>query len=245
MKGDPVHHALGAAEGLARRQARAINQDHRNLLYQSRFQLGFGTCAPGILGDDIGDGIALQKRQIVGQRKGAACDDHGGIRQRQGRPGRIDQTQQIVVLRLGGKGRQRLLADGQKDPGGVVGQGGDRRICIGDVAPVVTRPGHPLRANQGTKRRAGCKTGVNGIAADLGGKGVRRVNDMGDAAGADIVRQPTRAAKTANAGGQRLGHRHCRAAGIGKDRIDTRARQFVRQRRGLGRATQKKDADHG
>ena len=71
----------------------------------------------------------------------------------------------------------------------------------------------------------GRRAGLDRMAAHLGGEGMRRVDHMRDALLPDVVGKSRRAAKAADPGRQRVAERNLRAAGIGIDRVDARARE--------------------
>lgn len=244
MTVQPRDHRLGAVQHQPGRNHRPVDQDHRNPQGSSRFQLGFGPRAAGILGDDMGDAVVLQQRQVAGFGEGTAGNDHLGIWQGQRPVGRIDQPQKVVVPGFRGEGGKRLLADRQEDPARWFGQSGDGGLKVGHPVPVVARPGLPGWPFQRAKRRAGFGAGGNGVAAHGGGEGVGRVDNMADPFGPKVIGQPPGAAKAADPGRQRLGQRRVGAPGIGKDRVDPGRRERARKRRGFGGSAQQKDAAH-
>lgn len=244
MREYPTYRLCGVMECQTRRHRRPVDQYHRNSLDQSRFQLGLGADTTSVLGDYMGYPVALKQGEVVCKPEGAARDQGCGVGQRQGAFGRIDQTQKIVVLGFGGKSAKRLFADGQKDTARIIGQGGNSGLYIRNHVPVIARPRHPGRTHQCAQRHAGCGAGGYGIAADLCGKGVCGIDDMGDLIGADVICQPRIATKSTDAGWQRLRDGLFGSARVGKDCIYPGARQFPRQRRRFGRATQEKDSRH-
>jgi len=241
----PGHHIGDLRKDPARRQGGPVDQDDRQAQNARGFQFGGGACATGVLGDDMADAMFAQQGKIAGQIKGATGDDGGGIGQGQGAFGRINQAQQVMVLWLGGKGRKRLFADGQKHPRRAVGQGGDRGRDVGNVGPAVTGLSLPRRALQHRQRHIRLGAGRNGIAAHLRGERVGGVNDMADAFRLEIGHQPRHPAKAADPDRQRLRHRRGGTACIGIDRFHPRAGKGAGQQAGLGGAAQKKDACHG
>lgn len=244
MRPYPTHHLGGVMKCQARRQRRSVDQYHRNLLDQSRFQLGLGADTARVLGDDMRDAVALQQGEVILQPEGTAGDQGCGVGQRQGAFGRIDQTQKIVMLGFGGKSGKRLFADGQKDTARIIGQGGNGGFRIRSHVPVIARPRQPGWTHQRAKRRSRREAGRYSIAADLRGKGVGGIDNMGDLIGANIVRQPHRTAKPTDADRQRLRDRLFGSTRIGKDCVHPGTRQITGQCRGFGRATQEKDARH-
>ena len=150
-----------------------------------------------------------------------------------------------MMLRAGRERVERLLADGQKDPGGRVGQGGDRACDIGHALPVIVRAGRPGGAFKRHKGRACYLRRTDGIEAHPGCERVGCIHDMADALGLEIAGQPLGPAEAANPRRQGLRDRRLGAARIGKDRVNARARQRARQPGSFSGSAQKKDAGHG
>lgn len=240
----PAHDILFAVNHLPSGQCGAVDQDDGHAKGARGCQLGSGTKAPGIFGDDMADLVLVHQRRITRHVKGATRQHDIGLRQRQGRRWRVNQPQQIVMLWLGGKGSQVLLADCQKHPRGLIGQGLHSRVNTGHAVPFIPRLRVPCRAFQRDQRDMHRSAGGNGILAYLGGKGVGGVYDMADPACIQIAHQAVNAPKSAYAGGQGLGYGRVGAPGIGKDGIHFRSGKAAGQSAGLGRAAQKQDARH-
>ncbi len=157
-----------------------------------------------ILGDNparCGGSRSSRRSSAFAER--TARDDSFGVGQRQRHLRRIDQAQQVVMLRLGREGREGLPADGQEDPAGLFRQGGDGGGDIGDMASS-RRPRRPptARAHSAISGIPASRSGRDGVAAHLGGKGMGRVDDMGDPFGPQVVheaRQHHRSRRSASA----------------------------------------------
>ena len=242
---EPAHHFVNLVKDPARQQRGTVDQNDGNLQNSRRFQLGLDAAATGILGDDVRDPVGLQQGQIAGQVKGAAGDHRVNIGQREQPFGRIDQPHKVMMLGPDRKGRQVLLADGQENPGGCLGQSRQRACDIGHQPPVIARPGNPRRAFKGAKRYAGGSAGRNRVAADPAGERVGGIDNMGNARVGHIVDQALNPAKTTDPGWHRLRNRGIGATGIGIDRADTRRRKGMGKARRFGGAAQKKDVAHG
>lgn len=208
-------------------------------------QLRLGPCPARVLGDDPADAMVGQKGQIADLIERAARDHRLCIRQGQRAVGRIDEAQKVVVLRLRGEGGKRLLADGKEDARRRVGQGRDGGVDAGHTAPVVPWPRPPRRAFEGDQRHAGFGGGVDGIPAHPRGEGMGGVNQMGDAFGAKVIRQPRDTAEPADPRRQGLRDGRAGAPGIGKDRVRARPGQRAGKGGGFAGASEKKDARHG
>ncbi len=241
----PCHHFGNGAKHLPGRHGGPVDQDDGQAKAAGGRQLGLGPGAAGVLGDNMGDPVILQKSKVGGQVKGAAGDDSMGIWQGQGAFGRVDKAQDVVVPGPGSKGLQGLLADGKKDPCGRIGQGSDGGFGIWHMGPLIAFPGAPRRALQRHQRQVQLGAGGDSIPAHPRGEGMGRIDDMGDALILQVSNQPFHAAKAAHPHGQGLRHGHGRAPGVGKDRIRPCLGQGAGKQACLGRAAQKKDAWHG
>jgi hypothetical protein len=222
-----------------------VYQDHGQAKRARGGQFGNSALPARVFGDDMADAVMAQKGMVGCLVKGAAVDHDAEIGQRQRAFGGIDKPQQVMMHWLGRKRLQRLFANRQKDPRGQIGQRRDGRLNIIDTGPAVIGAGCPRWPLQGDKRRGRSSASGNRIAADRGSKGVGGVDDVADGFVAQIPCQTFRAAKAANAGGQRLGDRRSGASGIGIDGIETLPMQGAGHHSGFGCASQQQDARHG
>lgn len=244
MSIQPRHYLFHLMKHKARRQGWPVDQDHWNALDQSRFQLGLCPATPGVLGDDMGDAVILQQRQIARQIKGAARYDGPRIWQGQWRLRHIDKAQEVVMLRFGRERRKVLFSDRQKDAGGPIGQRRHRTSHVGHMMPVIVGARSPRRALKNTQRCAGGGTGGDGVLAHLRGEWVGGVNHMADLFAPQIGGQTFGPAKAADAGRQRLRDRAVGAPGVGKDCIHAARRQSAGKGGRFGGAAQQEDARH-
>ena len=241
----PVQHgAKGAGDG-AVGCCRAGDQDHRQMQAACRLQLGQRAGAAGVFGDDMGDGMAAHQGHVGFNREGATIKDHFGIWHRQRGTGRIDQAQQVEMLGLGGEGGQGLLADGKEYPRRVGRQGSNRRLGIGHMLPVIARLRQPFASFMGDQRGLGHRASLNRVTADLGGEGMRCIDDMGNPCVNNVVGKAVYAAIAAKTGWQGLRHRIFGAPGVGKYGVDVCGCKGMCKGRSLGGATQKEDAHYG
>lgn len=211
----PCQHLRDRGHDATRRQGWSVDHNNRHAQRAGGVEFGRSPRAACVFGDDMGDFVAAQQGGIACDIKGAARDNDGGIRQGLA-CGRIDQPQQVMVLRLGGEGIKGLLSNRQEYPRRRVGQGGNRACDIRHMDPVIAAGDLPRRALQGQQLHTAGKAGINRVPAHLRGKGVGCIDNMGDTVGAQVIAQTRHAAKTADAGGQGLGHGVCGATRIGK-----------------------------
>ena len=239
----PAQDGIGILKDQPLGQGRPVNQDHRQRQIPRGIKLGARALTARILGDDMADAMVPQQGQIARQIKRAARDDRMCVRQRQ-RAWRIDKAQQVMMLRPCAKRGQMQLADGQKHTGRGVGQRGNCACDIGHMGPAIGSPGHPGRTLQRGQRDAGFAAGGRGVPAHLGGKGMCRIDDMGDAFAAQKPHQPLNPAKAADPGRQGLGDGGVGPTGIREHRVHPCIGQHPGKSACLGRTAQKKDARH-
>jgi len=240
----PGHHAFNAVSHAPLRQGGAVDQDHRQAKVAGSNQLGLCPAATSIFGNDRVDFISLQQVNIVRFGKRPSGDDRRAMGQRQ-RIGRIDKSQDIMVLRLCRKGCQVLAADSQKHVLRGPVQGGDGRRNVGHADPAVSPAGLPRRALQRNQRRSGLRCCEHGMVAHLCRKRVGSVDQMGDPVIAKVAQQPVNAAESANSGGDRLWARIGDAPGIRQGGGKASPGHGHRQQARLGGAAQDQDIRHG
>ncbi|MDB5664299.1 MAG: hypothetical protein JWS11_842 [Cypionkella sp.] len=239
----PAHHLGHRGHYFPRGEGRAVDQNHRKTQCAGRDQLGLGPRTACVLGDDVADIMMEHQRLIAISVKRTPRQNNRAVGQRR-RFGRIDQAQQIVV-RLGGKACEILLADGQKNPCGTVGQGSNGSVHAGNMAPVIVVASYPRRALKREQWHASETAGLYRIAAHLGGKRVGGIDDRADVLSAQIRHQAANATEASNPRGQGLRHRAIGAASVREHRVLVLGSQSPRQNAGLGSAAQDKNARHG
>ncbi len=241
----PLQNFFHGAKNIPFGQRRTVNQDDRNPQAPCRPKFRLGSATTGVLGHDQADAVIAHQRRVARFGERTTGDDRMGVGYRQRTLGRINQSQQVMVLGFGGEFGQVLLADRQENAGGRVRQGGDGTGDIGNALPGVPRPRHPGRAFQRGERHARLSAGGQGVPAHLRGEGMGRVDDMRDAFGPQVIAKAPDSAEAADTRGQGLGDRCLGPAGIGKDSRDPGACHGARERRGFGGAAEDKEARHG
>jgi len=235
-------HATGEP---ARRDGRPVDQDDRQAKRAGGVELGPRSGSARILRYDHVDPVGGQELPVARRREGTACHDDGGIGQGQISFGRVDQPEQVMMLRLDGKGAEVLSADRKKDPRARIGQGFGGRVRVGHMAPVVAVARDPWRTLVSAKRHADRIAGGDGIPAHLRRERMSGVDHMGDPFAAQIAHQPLDAAEAADPRRQGLRDRRTGAPGVGKDGIGPDGSKRTGKLACLGRAAKKKDARHG
>ena len=241
----PCHHLCDAAHPVPGRHLWAVDQDDGQAQLPRGNQLCLCPRPARVLGDDMADAMCAHQGKVAVNGEGASVDHHRGLRQRQGGFGRIDKAQQIVVPGFGGKGRKRLLADGQKDPRATVRHGGNGGFGIRHKRPSVACLRGPCGPHHDQQRNTGGGAGGGCIAAHLRGKGMGGIDNMAYPVRGQVRHQPRNAAKTTNPHGQGLRLWHPGAPGIGKHRVKPGPGYGGGQLACLGGATKDQDARHG
>lgn len=242
---NPVHRLVHAAGNIARRQNRPVDHDDRQAELAGGDQLGLGARAAGILGDDAPDPVAPEQFAIAGRVEGAAGDLDMAIGQGQRPPGRIDKADEVVMLRLPGKGREMLASDGKKDPLGRAVQASGCGGQIGHHLPTIARLRLPRRAFERDQRHPRFGTGGNRVAADLFGERVGSVDHPRDSLLAQVASKPLDAAKATHPHRHRLLPGAVGASGIGQHCRKTGPCHGGGKAAGLGGAAKDEGAAHG
>lgn len=241
----PVQSRLDGVDGGAFGQPWAIDEDDGKVARARGIELGARAVAAGVFGDDGGDLVGSEQRQIAAEREGATRNNDIRVRQQQWRSISIDETHEITMLRLGREGGEVLAADGEKDARRRVGQGGDACGDIGHGMPAVARPRCPGGALEAEQWRVRLRAGSDRIAAHAGCERMRGVDDVGDAIVREVSREAGDAAEATDARRQRLCGGRGGAAGIGEHAIDASAGKRLRKPARFRRTAQQKDARHG
>ncbi|PZX39561.1 hypothetical protein LY56_02731 [Roseinatronobacter thiooxidans] len=242
---EPVNRSPDVVGLVACGKGGAVDHQDRQAKGARGNQFGLCTAATGILGDHEFDAVLSDQCCVRGRVKRASVKDDVVVGQRWPCLWRIDKAQQVMVLGLLGKSGQMHAAKRQKDALWRPCQSGNRARNVGDIVPSVAplcRPWGACEGHQGRARRLCC---MQGIAADLGGKRVGRIDEMRDRMGAQIAGKPCRTAKTAHAHGHGLGFGALYPPGIAERGGKARSGERCDKARGLDRAAKDKDVMHG
>lgn len=188
-------------------QGRSVYHHHRDVQATRGDQFGTRARPAGVFGNNTGDTVRAHQRQIIFGGKGATVNHRKMVGERQRRAGRINQTQQIEVLRVWRELIQMHTANGQHDPLARYVQCGNSGRNVGDIEPVIALFGLPRRARQCDQRDIRGVARVHGIAAHLGGERMRRIDQMSDVVIVDILDQAVNTAKSPDALRQRVAGR--------------------------------------
>ena len=202
--------------------------------------LGRSAMTASVLGHKFGDAMRFHQRNIALYVKGAARNDGMGVGQRQWRRGRIDQSQQIGMLRLGCKSGQMHAPQRQKHPFRWPAQRGDCAGHIGHIMPAVVWFSAPCGPFKRQQRHVGRGGGQHGMPTHLCRKGVGCIDQMGDRVFAQILRQTVWSSESANTDWQWLRARCLRAPGVRQAGPHAPLCQRLGQRAGFGGAAKNK-----
>lgn len=222
---------------------RPADQHHRQRKIPRRFDLGRGGASAGISGNDNVGVEILKHGSITGTVEWPARDDYLCIGQRQWIERRINQPNQINVLRIRNESLQMLAADTKEDTALRVTE--RLRGCrdIIDLDPAIARRALPGRPFQRQQRHSGSLASRDCVRAHLRGEWMGRIDDAVDILGTKVVHKASHAAKAADAPSNRRRQWISGAAGIGQHRIHMRiTRQGCRQLVRIGRTTEDQNA---
>lgn len=240
----PFQYLGGRVDSQPVRPRWPINHDDRQGQIAGGVQLGAGTFATGVFGDDDFNVVEDHKVAVGRESERPSGDNRCDILKGQF-AGLVDEAQQVMMLRLGGERVEILATDGEENLGRRVGQGGDGGGDVGNVRPIVAVNRRPGRAVQGDERGFRGLTGGDGVVGHRGGKRVGCVDNMRDFSGLQVGDQAFDAAKPAGALGQGLRGGGVGAASVGIGGVDLGIVQGLCQQVRLGRATKQKDAHFG
>lgn len=239
----PAEHVLHSRYAFTRTGG-PLDHQHGQAQQACRMKLGRRSLATGILGDDDFRAVSLQKRPLLPGIEGPAPDDDSAIPEGRRCCGRIDQTEQVAMLRNSREGVQMLTPDGEKHPPRRPGQCSRRSCHIGQRHPAIPGSRSPGGALQPEERCAGPVTGSARIAADPRGERMRGVHDPADPLLQEILRQPLGPAEAADPYGNRLRTGGEGAPGIGQDRREPRIGHRGGKTAGLRRAAKDQGRTH-
>lgn len=195
---------------------RPVDHDDRQAEPSRCFDLAIARAATGVFRDHRLDAVFFQHADFVVQRKGTARGNIARMRQFQWRLHRVDAADEIVVPGRGFERKKLLSAERQKYMFAFVAERGDCLFDSVDTMPPVTRLALPGGTRKDDQRNFGKPCCLNGIGGNLRRIGMGGVHQNIETLGANEIRQPARAAKTAAAHWHWLFDRRERAAGHGE-----------------------------
>lgn len=239
----PVQNLHDLCEFNPLRQGWTVDHQNRQAKCAGRIQLGASTRTSCVLGHNQLRAMALHQRAVVGFGKRPSGHDHIGIGQGQ-IDRRIHQSQQVMMLWLGGKIPKMHPANGEKHALGRTGKRVDRSGHIGHLLPSVTGLRDPRRARQGRQRDLRFTARLNRIPAHPGRKGMGGIDHMRHPVVTDISGQTCDTAKPAHAHGQGLPARVLHTTRVRIDRRNPLFGHGFGQRIRLGRSAEYQEVRH-
>ena len=152
-----------------------------------------------IFGEHDGDAMLLEEFDIIVERERPSRGQHRGVRQRQIFSQRIDNPQNIMMLRRGPQRIKRQAPKSGKDAHRQRGQGGNGSFDTVKSAPSISGLLNPRQTFKSDQRHASGLAGGNGIGTHDGGERMRRVDDEFNVFSPEVRREPSSAAEPAHA----------------------------------------------
>lgn len=166
--------------GGGRGQGGARDHDDGNAAFASGDQFRAGRIAAGILGDQDVDAMLGEERPFAVEGEGASFRHDQAVQRPQLLRWRLYATQDVAMLRRGQKGREIVLADGEKDAATFGANGVGRRLHDRYVDPTIAVVGGPGRPSEGEHRDAGFGRRLDRVGGHLRGEWMGCVDDEVD-----------------------------------------------------------------
>jgi hypothetical protein len=242
---DPGQRFADAVRDLRPRQGRAIDHDDGQAERARGIDLRPRALPARVFGDNQIDPLCAHQGKVARQREGAAIHDQMVMRQPRRLTRRIDEAEQIMMLRLGSEGRDMHSAERQHDTARLSAKRSHGARYVSDMGPVVACPRFPGRAGQHHVSDARLLRRLQGMSAHGGGEGVGRVDQMRDRLLLQIGGETRNAAKAADADGHRLRPGIVRASGIAQHRAIAALGKPLCKGARLGGPAEDEDVAHG
>ncbi len=233
MRRDPIHSLVHAVNFGSRGHVGAL--DHYDFDPQLSGCINFSarTAPARVLGNDQVDLELLQKRKVIFKAERPAVNDHIAVRERQVKGGIVDQPQKVRVLWIARKVMQMHAPDGQKNPFGGRIQSSRRVTDTCHINPAIPTFRDPRLSRQGNKRNTRHFATLNRVCAHLRGKGMGRIDHMGDSVVCKKTGETFSPAKSALSDGNGLWLGVFNTTRQRHQSLNTYARHALRERAGL------------
>lgn len=183
---------------------RAINHYDRKAQFARCFNLGVSPCATSIFRHHQIDLMIPHQCQIILHCERPARHQNMVLGKRRQTAGRVDQTQQIEMLRIGRKVIQMHAPHSQHHARSRAIQRPDSPCDVTHMGPVVARLRRPRRTGQSDQRHILGGASDHRIATHLRRKRMRCIDHMGHAMLCQISAQALNATKATDTLGQWL-----------------------------------------
>lgn len=241
----PAHDLRWAVHLPSGRHGGAIDHDHGQPQAAGSHQFRFRAAASCILADDNLDGMVAHQGYIAFGSEGSTIDNQAVAGQRWSRFRRVDEAQQVVVLRLRCKGLHMHPAERQHYIAGRASQRRDRRIDALGMGPAITGDRRPGRTGEGDMCNARKVRSFDGMGAHRRGKGVGGVDKVRHAMVPQVISQPGDAPKAADPYRYGLRAGRSRTACITERRVRARLCQQSGKSAGFRGSAQQEHVWHG
>lgn len=238
----PRQHLLDAFDSRPLWQGGAFDHDDGKSKLARGVDFGASAGSAGIACHQKLNVTRAHQLAVTLKRERPARDDDFGIGQGQHPIRRIDEAQGVGMLRFGGKGRQMLPADREKNARAFFRQRGNGCVDVRDLDPIVAFDANPRHALERQQRNACRSAGLDRTPAHLGSERMRRIDHMRDVFLADEIRKSHHTAKAADPRRQRMAERNLRASRVGINSVDLLADKPVRKLVGIARSAQNEGA---
>ncbi len=245
MSAEPGHSLSGVWDRRPRRNEGPLDHDHGQAENPRRFDLRHRRCAAGVFCQDGLDPMLAEQADVVSGREWAARLNEREAGQIKRHRGRIDQPDDVTMVRGGVQSAKREAAYAAKNDARTWAKRCDSGIHVRHAGPGIARLRIPRRPFDGEKRDARYRGRRDGIRAHLRGEGMRGIDQKLDALCIKTGREPFGAAKAAVPDRDGLSARRSCPARQRQDSLETGiGREQLCKRAGFGRAAQEKNA-HG
>ena len=204
MMSKPAQNRVHVMHDRPRANLRPFDHDDRSMQRMRSNDFRQCPCAACILGHHQLNIMRVHQFQIPFNRERPTIKDNRRVGQRNALLGRVDETQNVVVLRVWRESAEMHASNGQHYTRrrSVECCNGARNVRY--AVPLVPRLRQPRWAFQRDERHTRFGTGRNRIVTHLAGKGMRRVDNMGCGCRTEVIAEPFDASKATNAHRQNL-----------------------------------------
>ncbi len=244
MPGKPDHGVFGSRNRRPRGNEWALDHNHGQSQRARRLDLGRSSMAARILRQNHFNAMLRKQTDIVFSGEWPACGNKVDVGKAVKNRRLVDEPDDISVMRRSVELREDEAANA-KDPARLGPKRCYGRSHVGNLDPAVAWLTFPGRSFHGKKRRTGDRGCRDGIAADLGGKGMGRVRQDIDALVPEVTGKPFNPAKAAASNRNWLSARHRRPSRKRQGCLETLVgSEHPRKRARLRGAAEEKNA-HG
>jgi len=240
---DPVHSFINGGD--SRSCSDHGTTDHVNLqaALPRGLDLGVSGAATGVLCEDALNVVRTEKRRIILRSKRAARGDNRCVRKAGRRGDRIDDADDVAMLRSRAKCGKRTPAQRRENSLRSFWKCRDRSLDARMLLPIITDRVDPCRTLDGEQRNAGFGNRSDRVVAHLRREGMRSVDQESNVFSPQIFGKANDAAEPAGASRQRTNGGMGSAAGKRQRRRDSgRARQSLGELCRFARASEQQNS---